>query len=164
MATGWDPNVQRFRDADGQFAKVARRLLAFDADERRSSRSAPRPPMSEQRRRERKNALKDAADLARGARPPRDRREERDLQWASPRKMAEQRALTGDIQMPRLEALRRNVRMIRQGLLGGFGARERRTMVVENPFTGRFRALRGVVRADDDAGLGLPHRRPRRRR
>lgn len=119
--------------------------------------------LSAARARERHDAIKDVADLVRGGRQPRNRAEEQRLHWASPKKMAEQRTLTGDTRMPRTEAMRREVGMLRQGLSGGFGYRDPRTDVVRQPFTGKWTVVRGRLRSYfDDKGQMQIEKRVRR--
>lgn len=146
---------------DPDSGRFVRKMRTFDLAERTFA-TATRG-LSAARARRRHDAIKDIADLSRGARPPRTRSEQLDLEWASPKKIAEQRALTGDARMPPIEAIRRNVGMLRTGTSGDFGIRERRTDVVQSPFTGKWNVVRGKLRSYyDDQGYLQIEKRVRR--
>lgn len=94
------------------------------------------PRMTADRHREKKNAISKAVEIARGVREPSTPRERWQIEWASPKKCAEQKALTGDYRMPRIEAIRRNASLARQS----YGYRTPRTAVKK--IRGRWVAIR----------------------
>ena len=98
------------------------------------------PRMTTARHRERKNAIITATEVIRGVREPKNNRERLDLEWASPRKRAEQYALTGDYRIPRREGLRRAASLARQS----YGFRVPRTSV-KTTFTGKKIAVRSYI-------------------
>lgn len=92
---------------------------------------------SEVRRRMRE--VQHAVALASGKRQPRNFSEELDLQWASPRKRAEQFAKTGNYQVPRAENIRRLADYTRTEQFG----KQRPRVVTKRKANGRVHVTRG---------------------
>lgn len=124
------------RGSHGHFGSgggVARRTTTF-----RAENTQPRyiPGRAAATERARKLAIKQRTEVARGVRPPATFQERLSLEWAAPRKIAEQRAKTGDARRPRLgpEGALHTARQA----AGGFGRSNAiGTQGTRNTFTGK---------------------------
>lgn len=103
------------------------------------STSAFHPPTPASTLRGRKRRIQVETELARGARQPTTWRERDSLDWASPQKRDMQRALTGDVRMPRREAIRAAAMSAKKF------ARKTNTVGVKKTFAGKARRVTGVV-------------------
>ena len=103
----------------------------------RRSPSAFQPPKSAAARRTEKRHLQQRMEVARGARSPRNQAERGVVEWASPKKQAEQIALTGNVRIPRKEAIGRERSRNRSGLPPTVGTKA--------TFSGKKRRVRDVT-------------------
>lgn len=146
----WD-EAKHFRGYHGRFAAGSDRSPEVIGGVRSSK--AFHPPVPAQQRRAMLQRVRDAVRVFNRDPATLSWKERQRISWASPNKMAEQRAKTGDIRMPRREGMvreaavtggrRRNSPVIRKG--------GHRTEIVKNPRTGKVEAKRGtreVVLAD----------------
>jgi hypothetical protein len=100
--------------------------------------------------RARKLAIKQRTEVARGVRPPANFRERMDLEYASPRKIAEARARTGSAMRPRLGP-EGSLHVTREAA-GGF--RSPTTMGTRRTFTGKRVRVRGAGAAHKQTARG----------
>lgn len=101
----WDA-AKHPRASHGRFAHGTATRYHEPGERVGRSPSAFQPRESAAARRMRKHNIQTGTEVARGVRPPKNWREESDLHWPSPRSQERQRALTGDIRMPRRDAIR----------------------------------------------------------
>lgn len=140
----------RLHDPLGRFARTGRLRVDVSESHRietarsgRRSDAAFHPPTPVAIRRARKDAVTGSVVEVRDvyAKEPSERswREKQLISWQSPRKIAEQRALTGDTLMPRPEAIRREASLARMS-----GHRMPRTEM-RRTFTGKPVIRRGTA-------------------
>jgi hypothetical protein len=98
-----------------------------------------RPPRPAATHRRQKDEIRAAVELARGVRQPANFREREQISWQSPAKRAEQRARTGDVLMPRIEAVRR------EGSVARDARRPQPRVAIKTTFTGKRQVVRGFV-------------------
>lgn len=99
----------------------------------------PRTPAG--RHREAKKRVQIGTEVARGVRQPRNFAEKESLNWTSPRKRAEQMALTGNVRRPRRDA----IQAAKTAALGFGGLQPANTVGVQRTFTGKTRRVRAIT-------------------